>query len=119
MKRPLRSLRPIGPFISLNRGFTGLNNDISEFDKIEIHVRDPEKDTRYEVIGIFLEPTETIGVAVHTNAITINGETSFAIFDLEEPFEEITPSGAELTAAENEKIGIKEADTNLVNIIIS
>lgn len=102
MKRPLADKRPFGPFAQLGR------DDISEFDKIEVH---PNEDTRYQVIGIFDPgPAERVGLVVDTNAIVINGETSFAIFDGE--------AGAEFTAAEGETVGIKEADRNLTNIII-
>lgn len=107
MDRPLASSRPIGPIVSSGE------DDLSEFDKIEVQTNKPSEEHNYSVAGIFNPGAqETVGLVVETDAIVINGDYSFAVFEGD------GKSGAEFTAYEGGTVGIKEARSELVNIII-
>lgn len=113
MKRPLSNNRPIGPF--LQRG-----SSVSEFDKVEVQRNDETEDTNYTVAGVHgVGMSESVGIVVDTNAVVINGDHSFALFHTPNTGPDFEgDEGAEITAPEGGKVGIKEASENLVNIII-
>ena len=110
MKRPFKNSRPVGPFVSRSKG------DISEFERIEIE-RTPDEDTNYTVKGIISEGA--LGLVVDTNALVINSNGSTSDSYSLAPFEHKSGNAAlEITPPPNRKIGIKERNRNIVNIVI-
>lgn len=104
MKRPFKSSRPIGPFVESS------GDSVSEFDSVKVERNTPSDDTNYTIRGI-RNPgrgSEDIGLVVETDAITLNGETSFAL----------DKAGATATfiGSSSAKVVITDRSSNLVNI---
>ena len=102
MKRPLEEARPVGPFV-------GSSEDrVSEFDSVKVERNELSDDTNYTVKGINRLGPDDIGLVVDTNAITVNGETSFGMSG--------DGSVATFTASSGSKVTITNRGSELVNI---
>mgnify|MGYP006275118717 CR=1 FL=1 len=104
MKRPLKEARPVGPFVESS------GDRVSEFDSIEVERNESTDDANYTITGV-RNPgrgSEDIGLVVDTDAITLNGETGFAL----------DKAGATATfiGSSGVKVAITDRSSSLVNI---
>lgn len=106
MKRPFKDVRPVGPFAQ--REESG-----SDFDQVEVQRNSEDEDRQYTVAGVFNPGAsgprgETVGLVLKVDALTVNGDNSFAIDE--------EGARAVFTAPMGETVSIVDKEPELADI---